>query len=78
MEPTEKLPRFSPPELGHGTIFQKETEENMKIFLADCIALGIPRCKHQFLIDLKFYYEWSTCRNLEKARNKAPVFSKYI
>ena len=75
---TTNLPLVSDnPEMGHGTIFPKTAENNMKMYLNDCSMLYIPKTQTQFHTEILFYYKWSTCRNIEKRRKTLPKFSKH-
>ena len=70
-----ELPRISEnPDMGNGTIFKKETEECMKIFLQECSSMYIPRTETRFHADVLFYYKWSTQNQMEKKRRKMPTF----
>ena len=73
----DSLPPMAPsPDMGHGTIFKKSSEKEMKLYLQECNALYVPRSQPEFRQDLHFYYKWSTMKKLEKRHTRRPVFSK--
>ena len=62
-------------DMGHGTIFSKEEEAEMKLFLSDCCVLSIPRIVEEFKEDARVYYN---VKSKDSPTPKKYVFGKVL